>query len=47
MEAAETFARSNGVTEIRLAVLEHNSDARRCYAALDFRDYARVLKKAL
>jgi aminoglycoside 6'-N-acetyltransferase I len=47
MEAAETFAKANGLTEIRLAVLEHNSDARRFYAALDFRDYARVLKKAL
>jgi ribosomal protein S18 acetylase RimI-like enzyme len=47
MEAAEAFARSAGVAEIRLAVLEHNADARWFYASRHFRDYARVLKKTL
>lgn len=47
IEAAEAFARSHGVTEVRLAVLERNQDARAFYAALGFRDYVRVLTKSV
>jgi ribosomal protein S18 acetylase RimI-like enzyme len=47
MDAAEMFAASRGVREIRLAVLERNVDARGLYEALGFRGYARVLSKRM
>ena len=47
MDAAESFAASRGVHEIRLAVLERNADARVFYASLGFRDYARILSRPL
>lgn len=46
MKAAEAFAGSHGVIEVRLAVLERNQDARAFYAALGFRDYARILTRS-
>jgi ribosomal protein S18 acetylase RimI-like enzyme len=43
MDAAEAFARSRGVVEVRLAVLERNQEARAFYATRNFRGYARTL----
>ena len=43
MDAAQAFAASRSVHEMRLAVLERNTEARGFYATLGFRDYARVL----
>ena len=45
MDAAESFAASRGVHEIRLAVLERNTGAQAFYSTLGFRDYARVLTR--
>jgi ribosomal protein S18 acetylase RimI-like enzyme len=45
MEVAEAFAHSQGVTEVRLGVLERNQDARALYDALGFRDYVRIMSK--
>ena len=47
MHAAESFAASRGVDELRLAVLERNTEARAFYATLGFRDYARTLTRRL
>jgi ribosomal protein S18 acetylase RimI-like enzyme len=47
MDTAEAFARSHGVTEVRLAVLERNQEARAFYDALKFRGYARILVKTV
>jgi ribosomal protein S18 acetylase RimI-like enzyme len=47
MEMAEAFARSRGVFEVRLAVLEGNEEARAFYDALGFRGYARILTKRM
>ena len=45
MDSAEAFARSHGVTDVRLAVLERNEDARAFDETLNFRGYARILIK--
>jgi GNAT superfamily N-acetyltransferase len=47
MAAAEAFVRSRGALELRLGVLDRNSDARALYRGLGFRDYVRVLTKPL
>jgi ribosomal protein S18 acetylase RimI-like enzyme len=47
MAAAEAFARSRGADELRLGVIERNTNARELYRGLGFRDYTRVLTKPL
>jgi GNAT superfamily N-acetyltransferase len=47
LTAAEQFARSRGVSELRLAVINRNVSARALYERTGFRDYVRVLTKPL
>ena len=47
MAAAESFVRSRGARELRLATLDRNVDARALYRGLGFRDYVRILTKPL
>ena len=47
LEASETFVRSRGARQLRLAVLDRNHDARALYRGLGFRDYVRVMTRPL
>jgi GNAT superfamily N-acetyltransferase len=47
MAAAEAFVRARGARELRLGVIDRNAGARVLYQRLGFRDYLRVLTKAL
>jgi GNAT superfamily N-acetyltransferase len=47
MAEAESFVRSRGARELRLAVIDRNANARAMYRGLGFRDYVRVLTKPL
>jgi len=47
LAAAETFARGQGAQTLRLGELDRNARARALYRVLGFRDYTRVLTKAL
>jgi GNAT superfamily N-acetyltransferase len=47
MAEVEAFARARGAKELRLGVLDRNADARALYQVRGFRDYTRVLTKAL
>ena len=44
---AEAFVRARGARELRLGVLDRNTNARALYYRLGFRDYVRVLAKPL
>jgi ribosomal protein S18 acetylase RimI-like enzyme len=47
MQAAETWAESKGLADVRLNVFEFNEDARGFYARLGYRTVSRQLHKAL
>jgi GNAT superfamily N-acetyltransferase len=47
MKEAESFARAHGAPLLRLGVLDRNEGARAFYRRHGFRDYVRVLAKAL
>jgi GNAT superfamily N-acetyltransferase len=47
MEAAEAWARTKGLTDVRLTVFEFNEGARRFYARMGYRTFSRQLHKPL
>jgi GNAT superfamily N-acetyltransferase len=47
MQAAEAWARTKGLTDVRLTVFEFNEGARQFYARLGYRTFSRQLHKAL
>jgi GNAT superfamily N-acetyltransferase len=47
MQAAEAWAQTKGLTDVRLTVFEFNEGARQFYARLGYRTFSRQLQKAL
>jgi ribosomal protein S18 acetylase RimI-like enzyme len=47
MTAAESFVQSRGARELRLGVINRNTNARVLYERLGFRDYTRTLTKPI